>query len=418
MEEKRNVPKLRFPGFTDPWEQRRLGDEFEFLRNNTLSRAELSDSEGSCFDVHYGDVLIKFGSVIDLEKMALPRIASDKMASRLTCDKLRNGDVVVADTAEDEAAGKCVELRKIGDATVYPGLHTMPLRPLRRYAPGFLGHYLNSSSFRDQLKPLMQGIKVISVSRAVIAGTSLIVPAIDEQDAIAKTFAKLDSLIALHQRELDHVKELKKGLLQKMFPKEGTNAPELRFPGFTDPWEQRRLGDEFDRINERNDGSFGREHWISVSRMFFQDPEAVQSNNIDTRTYVMREGDIAFEGHPNADFQFGRFVANDIGDGVVSELFPVYRHKVNYDNSYWKYAIQLERIMAPIFAKAITSSGNSSNKLDSTHFLKQQILVPGVVEQQAIGALFQKLDSLIALHQRELDHVKELKKGLLQQMFV
>ena len=212
-----NVPELRFPGFTDPWEQRRLGDEFEFLRNNTLSRAELSDSEGSCFDVHYGDVLIKFGSVIDLEKMALPRIASDKMASRLTCDKLRNGDVVVADTAEDEAAGKCVELRKIGDATVYPGLHTMPLRPLRRYAPGFLGHYLNSSSFRDQLKPLMQGIKVISVSRAVIAGTSLIVPAIDEQDAIAKTFAKLDSLIALHQRELDHVKELKKGLLQQMF---------------------------------------------------------------------------------------------------------------------------------------------------------------------------------------------------------
>ena len=212
-----NVPELRFPGFTDPWEQRRLGDEFEFLRNNTLSRAELSDSEGSCFDVHYGDVLIKFGSVIDLEKMALPRVASDKMASRLTCDKLRNGDVVVADTAEDEAAGKCVELRKIGDATVYPGLHTMPLRPLRRYAPGFLGHYLNSSSFRDQLKPLMQGIKVISVSRAVIAGTSLIVPAIDEQDAIAKTFAKLDSLIALHQRELDHVKELKKGLLQQMF---------------------------------------------------------------------------------------------------------------------------------------------------------------------------------------------------------
>ena len=198
---------------------------------------------------------------------------------------------------------------------------------------------------------------------------------------------------------------------------EKRNVPKLRFPGFTDPWEQRRLGDEFDRINERNDGSFGREHWISVSRMFFQDPEAVQSNNIDTRTYVMREGDIAFEGHPNADFQFGRFVANDIGDGVVSELFPVYRHKVNYDNSYWKYAIQLERIMAPIFAKAITSSGNSSNKLDSTHFLKQQILVPGVVEQQAIGALFQKLDSLIALHQRELDHVKELKKGLLQKMF-
>ena len=78
--------------------------------------------------------------------------------------------------------------------------------------------------------------------------------------------------------------------------------------------------------------------------MYFQEPEKVQSNNLDTRTYVMRLGDIAFEGHPNSDFQFGRFVANDIGDGIISELFPIYRHKLPYENSYWKYAIQIESI--------------------------------------------------------------------------
>ena len=182
-------------------------------------------------------------------------------------------------------------------------------------------------------------------------------------------------------------------------------------------WEQRKLGDEFQKVNERNDGSFGREHWISVAKMYFQEPEKVQSNNIDTRTYVMREGDIAFEGHPNSEFKFGRFVANDIGSGVVSELFPIYRHKCQYDNKYWKYAIQLERIMAPIFAKSITSSGNSSNKLEPSHFLRQSMSVATYEEQKVIGDFLNKFESLLSLHQRKLDNIKMLKKSLLQTLF-
>ena len=183
-------------------------------------------------------------------------------------------------------------------------------------------------------------------------------------------------------------------------------VPKLRFPGFTDAWEQRKLGDEFQKVNERNDGSFGREHWISVAKMYFQEPEKVQSNNIDTRTYVMREGDIAFEGHPNSEFKFGRFVANDIGSGVVSELFPIYRHKCQYDNKYWKYAIQLERIMAPIFAKSITSSGNSSNKLEPSHFLRQSMSVATYEEQKVIGDFLNKFESLLSLHQRQSNFIK------------
>ena len=185
----------------------------------------------------------------------------------------------------------------------------------------------------------------------------------------------------------------------------------------TPAWEQRKLGDEFQKVNERNDGSFGREHWISVAKMYFQEPEKVQSNNIDTRTYVMREGDIAFEGHPNSEFKFGRFVANDIGSGVVSELFPIYRHKCQYDNKYWKYAIQLERIMAPIFAKSITSSGNSSNKLEPSHFLRQSMSVATYEEQKVIGDFLNKFESLLSLHQRKLDNIKMLKKSLLQKLF-
>ncbi|XUD24260.1 type I restriction enzyme, S subunit [Enterococcus sp. AZ119] len=182
-------------------------------------------------------------------------------------------------------------------------------------------------------------------------------------------------------------------------------------------WELCKLSTEFEKVNERNDGSLGKEHWISVAKMYFQNPDKVQSNNIDTRTYVMRTGDIAFEGHPNKEFKFGRFVANDIGTGVVSELFPIYRHKQEYDNYYWKNAIQIERVMGPIFAKSITSSGNSSNKLDPNHFLRQQVFIPKLEEQKKIGLFLKKLDDTITLHQRKLDQLKELKKAYLQVIF-
>ncbi|EAF6794594.1 TPA: restriction endonuclease subunit S, partial [Listeria monocytogenes] len=224
-------------------------------------------------------------------------------------------------------------------------------------------------------------------------------PSEGEQKKIGSFFKQLDDTIALHQRKLDTLKQMKKGLLQQMFPKSEEDVPKIRFADFDEEWYQRKLGEEFEKINERNDGSFGKTHWISVAKMYFVEPNKVLSNNIDTRTYVMRKGDIAFEGHSNTDFKFGRFVANDIGPGIVSELFPVYRHKTNYDNNYWKNAIQLEHIMAPIYSKSITSSGNSSNKLDSKHFLNQKIYIADFEEQEKIGSIFKQLDNTIILYQ-------------------
>mgnify|MGYP000331001984 FL=1 len=194
-------------------------------------------------------------------------------------------------------------------------------------------------------------------------------------------------------------------------------TPKLRFKGFADDWEQRKLGNLYKRVNERNDGTLGRDKWISVAKMYFQDPDKVQSNNLDTRTYVMKKGDIAFEGHPNNEFKFGRFVLNDIGTGIISELFPIYRPITEYDLDFWKYAIQLERVMAPIFAKSITSSGNSSNKLDHNHFLNQELMVPNIEEQKKIGTLLSKLSKNIALHQRKLEKLKLNKNALLQKLF-
>ena len=195
------------------------------------------------------------------------------------------------------------------------------------------------------------------------------------------------------------------------------NKPRIRFRGFTEDWEQRKLGDLYKRVNERNDGTLGRDKWISVAKMYFQDPDKVQSNNLDTRTYVMKKGDIAFEGHPNNEFKFGRFVLNDIGTGIISELFPIYRPITEYDLDFWKYAIQLERVMAPILAKSITSSGNSSNKLDHNHFLNKELLVPNIEEQKKIGTLLSLLSKNITLHQCKLKKLNLAKKSLLQKIF-
>ena len=213
------------------------------------------------------------------------------------------------------------------------------------------------------------------------------------------------------------VRRLSNQLSNYLEAKMSNKVPKIRFNGYSDAWVQRKFGDIYHKVNERNNGQFDNTRWISVAKMYFQNPEKVTSNNIDTRTYVMRKGDIAFEGHPNNEFKFGRFVENDIGDGVVSELFPLYRPSVEYDINYWKYAIHIERIWGPMFAKSITSSGNSSNKIESPHLERQLVAVPSIDEQRKIGAFLKKLDSLIAANQRKLDLLKEQKKGYLQKMF-
>lgn len=212
------VPEIRFEGFTDDWEQRKLGECFSSLQNNTLSRAELSDENGVAMNVHYGDVLIKFDECLDVSKEVLPFIEKQSIADKFKTSYLQNGDVIVADTAEDETVGKCTEIMGLTDQKVISGLHTIPLRPNEEFATGYLGFYLNSAAYHDQLKPLMQGIKVTSISKSAMHDTIIRYPSdIKEQELIGRYFISLDHLITLHQRELDKLVNIKKSMLEKMF---------------------------------------------------------------------------------------------------------------------------------------------------------------------------------------------------------
>ena len=195
-------PEIRFAGFTDDWEQRKLGEILIGLQNNTLSRADLSNESGVAKNVHYGDVLIKVGEVLDVGKEQLPMILDESVLTKYKASFLQNGDVIVADTAEDSTVGKCSEIAGLNDEIVLSGLHTIPYRPVENFASGYLGYYLNSDTYHNQLLPLMQGIKVTSISKSAMQDTDIFYPkSIEEQGKISNYLQALDHLITLHQRK-------------------------------------------------------------------------------------------------------------------------------------------------------------------------------------------------------------------------
>lgn len=184
------------------WEQRKLSDTLVSLQNNTLSRADLSNETGVAKNVHYGDVLIKFGEVLDVSKVQLPTISDESVLTKYKASFLQNGDVIVADTAEDTTVGKCSEIAGLNNEIVLSGLHTIPYRPVEKFASGYLGYYLNSSAYHNQLIPLMQGIKVTSISKSAMQDTNISYPkSVEEQGKIDAYFRSLDHLITLHQHK-------------------------------------------------------------------------------------------------------------------------------------------------------------------------------------------------------------------------
>nr|WP_155661418.1 restriction endonuclease subunit S [Bifidobacterium longum] len=424
MTEQAKVPAIRFAGFTDPWEQRKLGDCFEFLKSNTLSRAGLNGENGTARNVHYGDILIKFGDCLDGERSDLPFITDDTVLPKYAGSILREGDVIFADTAEDETAGKCVELRKLPKEPTISGLHTIPARPRFPFGTGYLGHYLNSDAYHRQLLPLMQGIKVISVSKAALQDTQVRFPGLSEQSAIGAALNEIDSLITLHQRKYDKLVIFKKSMLEKMFPKDGESVPEIRFAGFTDPWEQRKLGEIADKVTAKNlDGNItevltnSAEYGVINQTEFFDHAVAKESNIAGY--YVIAPGDFVYNPRISATAPVGPIRRNTLGiHGVMSPLYTVFRLTDAVDGTYLSHFFKTNGWHG--FMKLEGNSGARSDRFsigDAT-FFEMPIPVPSSSEQHAIGSFFSRLDNLITLHQRKLELLQDIKKSLLDKMFV
>ena len=399
-------PKIRFMDFTDAWEQRKVSEVAEIVAGGTPSTKIRNYWEPKEVPwLSSGEVHKKYITFTD-------NMISQEGMNNSSAKMIKENSVLIALAGQGKTRGT-VAINRI-PLTTNQSIAAMTFND--DIVPEFI--FCNLENRYDEIRKMSSGDGARGgLNKQLVGDIEIPYTSYEEQKKIGTYFEQLDNLITLHQRKCDETKELKKYMLQKMFPKNGEKKPEIRFAGFNDNWEQRKFGDMFERRMERNGGQFDNTRWISVAKMYFQEPDKVTSNNIDTRTYVMRKGDIAFEGHPNSDFKYGRFVENDIGDGVISELFPIYRHIDDYDLNYWKYAIQLESIMQKIFVQCIEISYTSSNKLDEQLFLKESILVPTIEEQNIIGEYFKELDNLITLHQRKCDDFKELKRYMLQNMF-
>jgi type I restriction enzyme S subunit len=212
------TPEIRFKGFSGEWEDQLFFVCFANIPNNTLSRAELNYEGGTAKNIHYGDVLIKFGEVLDARKEVLSFVTDNEVVCKLKHAALKNGDIIIADAAEDDTVGKCTELFNLGDQVILSGLHTIAVRPTLQFASKFLGYYLNSSSYHDQLLSLMQGTKVLSISKTAIQNTKITFPKCpEEQAAIGNYFQKLDTLINQHQEQIIKLNNIKQACLSKMF---------------------------------------------------------------------------------------------------------------------------------------------------------------------------------------------------------
>ena len=372
-----SYPEIRFKGFTDPWEQRKFDEVFDCtVPNNTLSRAELSYDEGTVLNVHYGDVLIKYGSVLDVQKDDIPRIPH-RCREDFNGALLQDGDVIIADTAEDETTGKACEIGNLQGSAIVSGLHTMVCRPRNRMALGYLGYYLNSNAYHHQLLPLMQGIKVLSLSRSNIQKTSVSYPiAVKEQQLIAYYFSQLDNLITLHQRQhfLHSTPDI-------------SLSVRLIHPFYTSSWEQRKAkeicsigtgkSNTQDQVDDGKYPFYIRSDVPVRSNKYLYDCEAV---------ITIGDGNIGKVFHyVNGKFDLHQrcYKMTDFKD-IWGKYFFYY-----FSTKFYDRAMKMT-------AKATVDSVRL--EMISEMDIKKP---PQISEQKQIAEFFANLDNLITLHQRK-----------------
>ena len=393
------------------------------MQNNTLSRADLNYESGTVKNVHYGDVLIKFGDYIDASKIDLPYISDDTKADKFKSSFLQDGDIIIADTAEDDTVGKCTEIQGSEGLRLLSGLHTIACRPKEKYGPMFLGYYINSPAYHNQLKPLMQGIKVTSISKSALQNTDMAIPkSIDEQITIGKYFSYIDNLITLHQRKYDKLVNVKKAMLEKMFPKDGADVPEIRFKGFTKAWEQRKLGDMADIIGGGTPSTGVSEYWDG-------DIDWYAPAEIADQIYVnSSQRKITAEG-------FAHSSAKMLPEGTV--LFTsragigktAILQRKGCTNQGFQSIVPHNDVLDSYFIFSRTEelkeygetigAGSTFVEVSGKQMAEMELMMPTTMdEQRQIGAYFHHLDNLITLHQRKLEKLKNLKKACLEKMFV
>ncbi len=409
-----DTPAVRFKGFTDVWEQRKLS---EFGKATGGTSIESQFSEDGIYKV------INIGSYSEdnvYRDQGIRAVKSEKTLNRI----LNKGDITMIlndKTASGNIIGRVLLIEE-SEVYVYNQRTERIELDNGNYDSQFIYTMLNAPRIRDKIIKQSQGNTQIYVNWSTISQTKYLVPQIKEQQQIGDYFRNLDNLITLHQRKCDETMELKKYMLQKMFPQNGNKIPEIRFAGFTDDWEQRKLSEIADKVTEKNKRNEFSEPFTNsaefgvISQKDYFDREVANQENLDGY-YIVRNDDFVYNPRISVIAPVGPINRNRLGrNGVISPLYTVFRtHGI--DNLYLEFYFKTTS-----WHRFMKFNGDSGARFDrftisSAQFMEMPIPFPNIEEQKKIGEYFSKINHLITLHQRKCDELKEVKKFMLQNMF-
>ena len=417
------------------WELQTFDETFRVMSNNTLSRENLNNRGGAVRNIHYGDILTKFPEVLDCSEDEIPFVNDLSLLSSST-QLLQDGDIVVADTAEDETVGKVIEVQNLGDSKLVAGLHTIPCRVKKGdFAPGWLGYYMNSDLFHNQILPYITGIKVSSISKGAISETLILVPPFDEQEKIVQSLNKIQLLMTAETKVVNKIKLVKNGCLSKMFPQKDDTVPEIRLPGFTEAWEQRKLGELVKEgiLEAPLDGNHGEKHPTSDEYVDSGIPFLMASDIHNGEVNIYSCKHITKERAERLDKGFARngdvllTHKATIGEtAILSNLMTEYAMltpQVTY------YRIKNEERLNREYLYSFFNSLDFQTELKTkaaqstrpyigiTAQQNLKIILPAEIdEQRKIGLYFRNLDHLITLYQCKCDKYSNIKKGMMSDL--
>lgn len=407
-----NTPKIRFSGFTEDWEQRKLGDIAEFSKGSGYSKGDLIES---------GTPIILYGRLYTKYETSISEVDTYVEAKDGSVYS-KGGEVIVpasGETAEDIARAATVDKSGVilgGDLNV--------VSPNEDINSAFLAISISHGNSQRELAKKAQGKSVVHIHNEEIKNLVVPFPANAEQNKIVEYFSNLDNLITLHQRKYDDTKLLKKYMLQKMFPQNEQKVPEIRFSGFTGDWEQRKLSDIYDSIGNAFVGT--ATPYYAEQGHFYLESNNVKDGQINHNSEIFINDEF-YEKQKDKWLHTGDMVMVQSGhvghaavipeelDNTAAHALIMFRNpKEEIEPYFLNYEYQTDKAKKKI--ENITT-GNTIKHILASDMQEFVVDVPNYEEQKVIASYFRNIDHLITLHQRKCDELKELKKYMLQNMF-
>lgn len=415
----KRAPELRFPEFTDEWKQTTVGQVFDFYTTNSYSRSNLNDKGGEVKNIHYGDIHMRFPTIVDVKDNLIPYLSQDIDLTKISQENYcKDGDVIIADASEDYAdIGKAIELKNIGNDKVVAGLHTLLARDNKDITVnGYKGYMFLGGSVRKQIKVLAVGTKVLGISKANINQVKLNIPNKEEQKKLAQLFLLIDRKIEAQKSKVEALEEYKKGMIQRIFSQE-IRFKDSKYRAYPN-WKIKKLSKyivEYTDITQENNqypALTSSRKGLFLQKDYFNRQIASDDN---TGYNIVPRGYFTYR-HMSDDTIF-YFNINEIVDyGIVSTLYPVFTTTEELDSQFLKYYLN----ESPDFRKyaLLQKQGGSRTYMYLSKLKQFEIKLPCIEEQRKIAQTLNLLQKKLDRENGKLTLLKDWKRGLLQKMLI